>query len=57
MAPHPDDEVLACGGLMCVATDLGLEVMVVAVTDGEACYPGESWWTPQRLRQARREEL
>lgn len=57
VAPHPDDEVLACGGLMCAAVAMGLEVQVVAVTDGEACYPGETWWTPQRLRQARREEL
>ena len=57
VAPHPDDEVLACGGLMCAAANLGLEMIVVAVTDGEACYPGEHWWTPQRLRQARREEL
>lgn len=57
VAPHPDDEVLACGGLMCAAARLGMPVQVVAVTDGEACYPGELWWTPQRLRQARREEL
>jgi len=57
VAPHPDDEVLACGGLLCAAAGIGLEVQVVAVTDGEACYPGERWWTPQRLRQARREEL
>lgn len=57
VAPHPDDEVLACGGLMCAAASIGLKVQVIAVTDGEACYPGEAWWTPQRLRQARRNEL
>lgn len=57
VAPHPDDEVLACGGLLCAAAGIGLEVQVIAVTDGEACYPGERWWTPQRLRQARRVEL
>jgi LmbE family N-acetylglucosaminyl deacetylase len=27
------------------------------VTDGEACYPDEHWWTPERLRSARRAEL
>ncbi|MGE6331602.1 PIG-L deacetylase family protein [Stenotrophomonas sp. NPDC077659] len=57
VAPHPDDEVLACGGLLCAAAGIGLQVKVVAVTDGEACYPGEAWWTPQRLRHARRGEL
>ncbi len=57
VAPHPDDEVLACGGLLCAAASMGMQVLVVAVTDGEACYPGERWWTPERLRQARREEL
>jgi len=34
VAPHPDDEVLACGGLLCAAAGIGLEVQVVAVTDG-----------------------
>jgi len=34
-----------------------MEVRVVAVTDGEACYPDEHWWTPERLRSARRAEL
>jgi LmbE family N-acetylglucosaminyl deacetylase len=36
VAPHPDDEVLGAGGLICSARGLGLEVEVVAVTDGEA---------------------
>lgn len=57
VAPHPDDEVLACGGLMALASAAGLAVEVLAVTDGEACYPGEAWWTPERLVQARRIEL
>jgi len=54
VAPHPDDELLACGGLMRLASDAGCRIQVVAVTDGEACYPDETWWTPSRLRQARR---
>ncbi len=57
VAPHPDDEILGCGGLLCGAVERGVAVQVVAVTDGEACYPDERWWTPQRLRNARREEL
>lgn len=57
IAPHPDDEVLACGGLMAMAAAAGVTVQVIAVTDGEACYPGEAWWTPERLVSARRQEL
>jgi LmbE family N-acetylglucosaminyl deacetylase len=39
VAPHPDDEILGCGGLIAVAHGEGLEVLVVAVTDGEASHP------------------
>jgi LmbE family N-acetylglucosaminyl deacetylase len=56
VSPHPDDEVLGCGGLMAHACQRGLHVRVVAVTDGEACYPGDAYWTPQRLRAVRRSE-
>ena len=53
VSPHPDDEVLACGGLMALAHQSGLRVMVVSVTDGEACYPDQQAWSPERLRIAR----
>lgn len=33
-APHPDDEVLGCGGTMARLADLGCEVHVVIVTRG-----------------------
>ncbi|HST66892.1 MAG TPA: PIG-L family deacetylase [Mycobacteriales bacterium] len=42
VAPHPDDEVLACGGLLYHAASTGTAVHVVAVTDGEASNPGGS---------------
>lgn len=38
VAPHPDDEVLACGGLLAQHAARGGEVLVVAVTDGEASH-------------------
>lgn len=57
VSPHPDDEVLACGGLMACAHGAGLPVLVVSVTDGEACYPGHAVWLPQRLREERQREL
>ena len=40
MAPHPDDEILGVGGLLAAQTRRGVEVTVVAVTDGENAYPG-----------------
>lgn len=57
VSPHPDDEVLACGGLMQAALAEGCHVQVVSVTDGEACYPDHPRWSPARLRDARRREL
>ena len=38
VAPHPDDELLACGGLMAMHAERGGESLVVAVTDGEASH-------------------
>lgn len=57
VAPHPDDEVLGCGGAMALARRRGMQVVVVSVTDGEAAYPGEPAWTPERLSQVRQREL
>jgi LmbE family N-acetylglucosaminyl deacetylase len=39
IAPHPDDEVLGAGGLVHSMRQLGVEVAIVAVTDGEASHP------------------
>ena len=38
IAPHPDDEALAAGGLIAGLRELGVEVTVIAVTDGERAY-------------------
>lgn len=57
LSPHPDDETLACGGLMHAAARAGLEVALLAITDGEACYPGDRAWTRARLRSHRPREL
>ncbi len=56
IAPHPDDEVLACGGLVAIACERGGEVLVIAVTDGEASHPGSSLWNPKTLAAVRRSE-
>lgn len=52
VAPHPDDEVLGVGGLMQRAADAGVEVVVVAVTDGTAAVP-HGPWTPDQLGEVR----
>lgn len=57
VAPHPDDEVLGCGGLIALAVQAAVEVVVVALSDGEAAYPDDPHWTGQRLAPARRAEL
>ena len=38
-APHPDDEVLGAGGLLQHMASVGVEAILVAVTDGEAFHP------------------
>ncbi|XHH28232.1 PIG-L deacetylase family protein [Xanthomonas euroxanthea] len=57
VAPHPDDEVLGCGGLIAAARAAGMPVLIIALTDGEQAYPDEPGWRPQVLGPARRLEL
>jgi LmbE family N-acetylglucosaminyl deacetylase len=56
VAPHPDDEVLACGGLLARHAERGGLAAIVAVTDGEASHPADPDWPPLRLAAARRAE-
>ena len=53
VAPHPDDEVLAAGGLLAMLAAHWQEPFVIAVTDGTASHPGSTLWTPQRLKAER----
>jgi len=52
VSPHPDDEILACGGLIRQWALAGNAVTVVSVTDGEKAHP--AW---QGLDVVRRREL
>ena len=54
VAPHPDDEILACGGLLQLSGSR--PALLVAVTDGEASHPGSRDWPPEKLRATRPEE-
>jgi LmbE family N-acetylglucosaminyl deacetylase len=55
VAPHPDDETLGAGGLLATLLERGWEVLVVAVTDGEAAY-GSSGRDHPELAARRRDE-
>ena len=56
VAPHPDDEVLACGGLLASHTGRSGSAAVIAVTDGEASHRGSKTWFGLDLAAERRAE-
>jgi LmbE family N-acetylglucosaminyl deacetylase len=56
VAPHPDDEILAVGGLLTQLSGLGREVLIVAVTDGTGSHKGSTLWPRERLRRERPRE-
>lgn len=53
VAPHPDDEVLGCGGLLQLLAQHSIPVLLVSVTAGTGSNMGSHYWTPQRLSIAR----
>ena len=56
VAPHPDDEVLACGALLSMHAGRGGASLLVALTDGEASHAGTARCNPQQLAAERRAE-
>lgn len=56
LAPHPDDEVLACGGLLAGMIERQHDLQLISVTDGEGSHPGSTEWTQLRLRAQRIKE-
>jgi LmbE family N-acetylglucosaminyl deacetylase len=56
VAPHPDDEVLAVGGLLALLARTGVPVRVIAVTDGTASHRGSIDWPVERLTRERPSE-
>ncbi|MBK5512395.1 PIG-L family deacetylase [Pseudomonas sp. TH08] len=56
VAPHPDDEVLGCGGLLQVLAAAGRPLQLISVTDGSASHPGSARWPVQRLSVVRPQE-
>jgi LmbE family N-acetylglucosaminyl deacetylase len=56
LAPHPDDEILAVGGLLATLARSGWGIDVVAVTDGEGSHPRSRTVTPPELAERRDRE-
>jgi LmbE family N-acetylglucosaminyl deacetylase len=56
VAPHPDDESLACGGLIAEACNQGRPVWVIVVSDGAGSHPESKAYPPERLRRLREAE-
>ncbi len=57
IAPHPDDESLACGGLLALLARAGVEAHVVVVADGSASHVGSTAFPPDRLAALREVEV
>ena len=56
IAPHPDDETIAAGGLIHALCRLGHRVRVVVVSDGGASHPNSRLYRPAALAAMRRTE-
>jgi len=54
LAPHPDDETLAIGGLLCAQRENNVPIALVAVTDGENAYDGYAGLGELRVREQTR---
>jgi LmbE family N-acetylglucosaminyl deacetylase len=56
VAPHPDDDVLGCGGTLARCADRGAAIAVGYVTDGAGSHPGSRRFPAQVLRELRAQE-
>jgi LmbE family N-acetylglucosaminyl deacetylase len=57
LAPHPDDETLACGAAIAAAIEAGATVRVAIVTDGSRSHRASASYPPARLAAQRRSEV
>ncbi|VVO23165.1 PIG-L deacetylase family protein [Pseudomonas fluorescens] len=56
IAPHPDDEVLGCGGFLQLLAVANRALQLISVTDGSASHPGSERWPVERLSAVRPQE-
>ncbi|PWS29451.1 hypothetical protein DHW03_06455 [Pedobacter yonginense] len=57
LVPHPDDESLACAGLIAKLNKQGAQVKFILTTDGSQSHPNSKLYPAQRLAKLREEEL
>lgn len=55
-APHPDDEILGCGGLLQQLADNGNPILLVSVTNGTQSHPNSRLYSSEDLDQIRPRE-
>lgn len=53
VAPHPDDEVLGCAGLLMHLAQRGTEILLIAVSDGEHSHHPDSAFSADLLSRVR----
>lgn len=56
VAPHPDDEVLGCGGMIQKLKESTIDVFVLFVTKGDASHPKSMKYPPEVLAKIRKQE-
>ncbi|WP_083603649.1 PIG-L deacetylase family protein [Psychrobacter sp. C 20.9] len=55
-APHPDDEILGCGGLLQQLVDNGNPIVLIHVTNGTQSHPDSKIYSPEQLNTLRPKE-
>lgn len=56
IAPHPDDEILGCAGLIQHLDQCGYQMVLIAVTNGTASHPNSLQYSQSNLNQIRPNE-
>ncbi|HEY1429527.1 MAG TPA: PIG-L family deacetylase, partial [Candidatus Tumulicola sp.] len=54
VAPHPDDDVIGCGGTLFALVRSGVQPTIVYVTDGSASHPNSIKFPPPKLAALRK---
>jgi LmbE family N-acetylglucosaminyl deacetylase len=56
LAPHPDDEVIGCGGLLAAAVRAGVAPVIIFITDGSGSHPNSLKYPRDALIALRQSE-